>query len=388
MLLFLQAIVLRNGDMEAGSALPASWESKWVGRGSVGAARDTSEKHGGAASLRIDAVGDSQGQFSQMVDAKPGSAVTISGWIKSSGKIKAVVCFQPFAGDWSKNEFKAIGFAQGETGWQRFSQRVTVPEWAARFGIGVLVEGEGKAWLDDVALKGDAVGKEDGSLPPDVQEPTVPYRGYWPQYPDAWNQTFAGLKGEASRGGKDLVFLGDSITQGWKEDGDKGKAVFERAFAPLRAINLGIGGDRTNQLLYRIDNGQLDGLDPRLVVLNIGVNNLWAGDLAPEKIADGVAAVIARIRAKLPKATILNVGILPTQETVDNPTRLRASAVNALLAQRADGRRVVFVDLSKAFLDADGRLSKAIMPDLVHPNAKGYEVYAAALAPKIRALLR
>ena len=184
------------------------------------------------------------------------------------------------------------------------------------------------------------------------------------------------------------MFLGDSITQGWKEDGDKGKAVFEREFAPLKALNLGIGGDRTNQLLYRVDNGQLDGLDPSLVVLNIGVNNLWAGDLPPERIADGVTLVIARIQARLPRAKILNVGILPTQETADNPTRMRATAVNAILARRADGRRVVFADLSKPFLDAEGRLSKDLMPDLLHPNARGYEVYAAVLAPKVRAMLR
>ena len=178
LLLLVQAIVLRNGDMEAGTALPSSWESKWVGRGTVSAARDTEVRHGGEASLRIDSRGDSQGQISQTVDAKAGSVVTISGWVRSSGRIKAVVAFQPFAGDWSKNEFKAIGFAQGETDWRRFSERVTVPEWAARFGVGVLVEGEGKAWLDDVTLEGDGVGKEDKTVPPDVQEPTIPYRGY------------------------------------------------------------------------------------------------------------------------------------------------------------------------------------------------------------------
>lgn len=387
-LILAQALTLRNGDMEAGSTVPQQWENKWVGKGTLTPIRDTKEKHGGVASLQVLAGPGSQGQVSQVIEAPGGKTVTVSGWIKTAGNIKAVFAVQPFAGDWSKNEFKQVGFAQNESDWQKFSQTITLPTWAARFGICLFVDGEGKAWLDDVELSGYGVQKEDKTIPPDAQEPTTPYRGYWPQYPDAWNQTFAGLKGEASKGGKDVVFLGDSITQGWKEDGDKGKAVFERVFAPLKSINLGIGGDKTCQLLYRIDNGQLDGLDPKVVVLNIGVNNMWAGDYSAEKIASGVFTVIERIQKKLPKAKILNIGILPTQEFFDNPLRLRVNAVNALLEKHADGKRVIYADLSKDFLDSNGHLSRDVMPDLLHPNAKGYEIYAAALAPKVKALLK
>jgi lysophospholipase L1-like esterase len=100
-----------------------------------------------------------------------------------------------------------------------------------------------------------------------------------------------------------------------------------------------------------------------------------------------VSAVIARIRAKLPKAKILNIGILPAMENLDHPTRVRANAVNTFLAKRADGKRVVYVDLAKSFVDGTGRLPKKVMPDFVHPNAKGYELYAAAVLPKIRELL-
>ena len=228
--------------------------------------------------------------------------------------------------------------------------------------------------------------KEDKTIPPDAQEPTTPYRGYWAQYPNAWNQVFEGLKAEAAKGGKDVVFLGDSITQGWKED--SGKAIFDRVFAPLKSINLGIGGDKTCQLLYRIDNGQLDGLDPKVVVLNIGVNNLWAGDFAPEKVAAGVEAVIKRIQKKLPKAKILNIGILPTQEWPENPLRLKVTAINKLLSKAADGKRVVYVDFTEAFVTTNGRLPKELMPDLLHPNALGYEKYAAVLEPQVKALLK
>lgn len=367
-----QTIILRNGDMEAGTAVPANWEAKWVGRGTVEIARDATEKHGGAASLRVEAKGpDSQGAASQLIEAKAGETVTVSGWIKTAGKVKAIVGFQPFSADWKQNEFKLLGYAQNDTGWTRFSASATVPAWGARFNLALLVEGDGKAWLDDVELTGANIGKEDTRIPPDAQEPTVPYRGYWPAYPQAWDQTFAWMKSEAAKGNVDVVFLGDSITQGWRED--SGKGVFAREFGAMRTINLGIGGDRTNQLLYRIDHGQFDGLDPKLVVLNIGVNNFWAGDFSPEKIADGVGAVIARIQKRLPKAKILNVGILPTQEDPKNGLRTKANSVNALLAKRADGGRVAFVDLGSAFLEADGRLPKRLMPDSLHPNAEGYE---------------
>jgi lysophospholipase L1-like esterase len=384
-LLLLQTIILRNGDMEAGTTFPLNWENKWIGQGTVTATRDSSEKHGGTASLRLDSRADSKGQYSQFIEAKPGSKFTIEGWVKTSGAVKANLAFQPFSADWTKNEFNQIGYSANESGWQKFSQTVTVPDWSTRFAIGLTVEGEGKAWLDDVKLIGDSIGVEDKTVPPEVQDPTVPYRGYWPTVPDAWNQTFDGLKTEAAKGGKDVVFIGDSITQGWT--GDNGKPIFEREFGPLKPINLGIGGDKTCQLLYRIDNGQFDGLDPKVVVLNIGVNNLWAGNLDPEKVADGVSAVIARIRAKLPKAKILNIGILPAMENLDHPTRVRANAVNTFLAKPADGKRVVYVDLAKSFVDGTGRLPKEVMPDFVHPNAKGYELYAAAVLPKIRELL-
>lgn len=385
MILAAQAIVIRNGDMEGGTDLPTYWDGKYVESGTVTATRDTAEKHGGAASLKVAVSGPGKGQYSQMIEAKGGQTITVEGWMRSTGKVKAVLAVQPFSGDWKQNEFKVFGYRENDAAWHKFSQTITLPEWAGRFGVAILVEGDGSANLDDVTITGDSV-KPAEDVPPDVQEPTKPYPGYWKDYPAAWNQVFTGMKAEAAKGGKDVVFIGDSITQGWGDGA--GRAVFEREFAPLKAINLGIGGDRTNQLLYRIENGQFDGLFPKLVVLNIGVNNFWAGDLPAEKIADGVTAVIAMIRAKLPKAKILNIGILPSGTSPDNGLRARASAVNAILKKRADGKMVHYVDLAPALLAPDGTLSKELSPDEVHLSPAGYEKYAAALAPKVRALLK
>lgn len=194
------------------------------------------------------------------------------------------------------------------------------------------------------------------------------------------------LKAAAAKGGFDVVFIGDSITQGWTEE--VGRPTWDREFAPLKSLNLGIGGDRTNQLLWRIDDGGLTGLDPKLVVLNIGVNNFWTGDHSPDAIADGVSAVVARIRKALPKATVLNIGILPTQATPDNELRKKAAAINAILAKRADGETVRYLDVSSAFVGADGTLPASLMPDMLHPNAAGYAAYGAALGPVVRKLLQ
>ena len=185
-----------------------------------------------------------------------------------------------------------------------------------------------------------------------------------------------------------VVFLGDSITQGW---GSEGKAEWDARFAPLGAANLGIGGDRTQNILWRIAHGALDGLQPELVVLKIGVNNLWEEVFVcgPNRVADGVAACVAAIRARCPTAKVLALGILPTQAAPDHPLRAIVRAVNARSAAQtptADGR-VRFEDIGAAFLEVDGRISTDIMPDGCHLSPRGYARFADALQPLVQAML-
>ena len=219
-------------------------------------------------------------------------------------------------------------------------------------------------------------------------DPTRPEPAVWPEAPDAWPRMADALAMQARRINPRVVFLGDSITQDW---GGGGKAEWDARFAPLGAANLGIGGDRTQNILWRIAHGALDGLHPELVVLKIGVNNLWAEvqECGADKVGDGVAACVAAVRARCPDAKVLVLGILPTQAAPDHPLRAVVQAVNArsaALVPTMDGR-VRFEDIGAAFLEPDGQISTDIMPDGCHLSPRGYTLFADALEPMLQEML-
>ena len=219
-------------------------------------------------------------------------------------------------------------------------------------------------------------------------DPTQPQPNIWPDDPDAWPHMARALAEDARRTNPRIVFLGDSITQGW---GGEGRAEWDARFAPLGAANLGIGGDRTQNILWRIADGALDGLRPELVVLKIGVNNLWEEvfECGAGKVANGVAACVSAIHAHCPDAKVLDLGILPTQAAPDHPLRAIVRAVNArsaALVPTPDGR-VRYEDIGAAFLEPDGRISPDIMPDGCHLSPRGYALFADALEPLVQAML-
>lgn len=221
-----------------------------------------------------------------------------------------------------------------------------------------------------------------------LPDPTRPEPAFWPETPDAWGRMAQSLAAEAHAMNPRVIFLGDSITQAWGSDG---KSEWDTRFAPLGAVNLGIGGDRTQNILQRIADGALDGLTPKLVVLKIGVNNLWeeVRQCGAEKVADGVAACVAAIRAKCPNAKILALGILPTQAAPDNPLREIVRAVNARSAAHLptpDGQ-VRFADIGGVFVEANGTISTEIMPDGCHLSPRGYQVFADVLEPIVHEML-
>lgn len=182
-----------------------------------------------------------------------------------------------------------------------------------------------------------------------------------------------------------LVFVGDSITQGWE---GAGRAVWEREYAPLGALNLGVSGDQTASVLWRLQQGHFDPLRPELVVLLIGTNNTGHSMMPPQQIADGVAAILRELQRRLPEARVLLLGILPRGRSPEDPLRRSNAAANELLRGLADGRRVQFSDIGAAFLEPDGTLSHEVMPDYLHLSPRGYELWAAALRPHLRRLLR
>jgi N-acetylglucosamine-6-sulfatase len=172
-----------------------------------------------------------------------------------------------------------------------------------------------------------------------------------------------------------LILLGDSITQGWE---DAGRAPWAETLAPLGALDLGVGGDRTEHLLYRLQSGAYDAVPAHAVVIMIGTNNLGTGQ-TPEMTADGVAAVLDDVLARWPKCEVLLLAIFPRGEKADDALRQAVARTNPLLHAFAKRERVTWLDIGDKFLAPDGTLPKATMPDALHLSESGYRTWAAQL---------
>lgn len=185
-----------------------------------------------------------------------------------------------------------------------------------------------------------------------------------------------------------LVFVGDSITHFWERDGDFGLPVWERYYGHRKALNLGFGGDRTEWVNWRLQNGEVEGIDPKLVVLMIGTNNTHVGEDVPEETLAGIESNLRTIRHHMPNAKVLLLSIFPRGESPEDPLRQINQQVNAQLPALAARDAAVFhLDINEQFLDDEGRLPREWMPDLLHPNTNGYEVWAAAMEPTLSQLL-
>jgi lysophospholipase L1-like esterase len=175
-----------------------------------------------------------------------------------------------------------------------------------------------------------------------------------------------------------IIFDGDSITDGWQA---KGKEIWAQRYAALGAFDFGISGDRTEHLLWRLEQGQVDGLKPKLIALMIGTNNL--GQNTAEEIAAGVAAIVKSYQQRCPDAVILLQAIFPRSPKADGNVRAKIKAINAIIAGLGDGKKVIYLDFGDKFLEPDGSLSPEVMPDFLHPSAKGYQIWADAIQPVI-----
>lgn len=184
-------------------------------------------------------------------------------------------------------------------------------------------------------------------------------------------------------GNIDLLFVGDSITDGWSNGG---REVWDKYIEPLKPANFGIGGDTTQGVLWRMQNGELEGFKAKLIIHMLGTNNI---NSAPDdQIAEGNRLIIEEYKKRQPQAKILVLGIFPRATSATDPFRGHIKEINGMLAKLADNKQVFFMDIGDKFLAADGTLSPDIMPDFLHPNAKGYQIWADAMMPKIQELLK
>lgn len=188
---------------------------------------------------------------------------------------------------------------------------------------------------------------------------------------------------KTNQGNIDILFVGDSITQGWESNG---KSVWEKYYGPRKAVNIGISGDRTQHVLWRLDHGNADGMKPKVTVLMIGTNNSGKGRNTPGEIVEGVTAVVHKLQEKFPETKILLLGIFPRGPGF-NEQRGDITQVNQAIHKLEDNQKVFFLDFGQVFIDPDGSLPKTIMPDFLHPNQKGYELWAEAMEPMLKELL-
>jgi lysophospholipase L1-like esterase len=246
-----------------------------------------------------------------------------------------------------------------------------------------------RAFAADGTALGDVVVKDGApttSRTPSTLVPVTQSRD-WRVYD--WPERHAACVKLMKERQPEIVMLGDSITHFWGGEpvGGRRNGVeeWDRFFAGRRVVNLGYGWDRTENVLWRLTHGEFENVSPRLVVVMIGTNNI---DLnTPDEIAAGVSAICAELHRRSPSTHILLLGIFPRGAHPD-ATREKVDAVNQRIA-RLDAREgVTYLDISPAFLEADGSISNTVMDDFLHPTALGYRKWTAAMGPTFDRLMK
>lgn len=187
---------------------------------------------------------------------------------------------------------------------------------------------------------------------------------------------------QIKHGNIDVLFTGDSITFKWR---DMGQAQWQKYYGSMKAANFGHSGDRTQHLLWRLQNGECNGPAPKVVVLMIGTNNIGGSIYTVAQVADGITANVNELRKHWPTTKILLMGILPSGGSTP-PKRTKVDAVNQIISKLDDGRRVFYLDIGPKFMDKDGLVSPTLINGL-HPTAAGYEIWGAAIKEPLDNLL-
>jgi lysophospholipase L1-like esterase len=197
----------------------------------------------------------------------------------------------------------------------------------------------------------------------------------------------------ARAGNIDLLFVGDSITDWFSNSRGQNPAagleVWNGSFGSMRPANFGIAGDTTDGVLWRMQNGELDGFKAKLIVLMLGTNNINRNPV--DEIVDGDRLIVEEFKKRQPQAKVLVLGVFPRNARQPEQTaalRATINEINSKLAKLVDNRQVFFMDIGEKFLTPDGTLTAEVMPDGLHPSAKGYQIWADAILNQVKALMR
>ena len=242
----------------------------------------------------------------------------------------------------------------------------------------------GTATLEDlakIAAAPDVAALPAGPQAADIAAPKLVADG---TMNEGFQKAHESFLARAKAGPIGLLFVGDSITNRWR--GNNVADIWKR-FEPYQPANFGIEGDKTQNVLWRFDNGELDGINPKVVVLMLGTNNISARNTTDE-IVRADAKVVAEIHRRLPNTKVLLLGIFPRGAQPTDSMRLKVQEVNAGLAKLDDGNKTRYLDFGSKFLEADGSISKEMMPDSLHPTPKGYQIWADAMSPLLDEMMK
>lgn len=198
-----------------------------------------------------------------------------------------------------------------------------------------------------------------------------------------------------AEGNVNIIFIGDSITHHWENNG---KEFWAKYYEPRGAVNMGFSGDGTQNVLWRLENGEIDGINPKVAVIMIGTNNSNGDTHTVEQIADGINAIVCKLRTELPQTKVVILGIFPRgskeqmqdkqSDATHNYQWAKLDSVNELISKTADNKMVYYLNINDKFLDEQGTLTREIMPDLLHLSEKGYQIWAEALEPTLEKLMK
>ncbi|MFI4912201.1 MAG: GDSL-type esterase/lipase family protein [Sedimentisphaeraceae bacterium JB056] len=207
-----------------------------------------------------------------------------------------------------------------------------------------------------------------------------------------WMPRHQGVLERIKEGNVNILFIGDSITHGWEKSG---KEMWDKYYEPRGTVNMGFSGDRTENVLWRLENGEIDNISPNLAIIMIGTNNVVPN--TAEEISDGIKAIICKFRTELPETKILLLAIFPrgsyeqrkikTADATMNPLWEKNNKASELASMVADDDMIYYLDINDKFLDENGTLTRSMMPDLLHPKEKGYKIWAEAMEPTIKKLM-
>ncbi|MDA3798650.1 MAG: GDSL-type esterase/lipase family protein [Kiritimatiellae bacterium] len=329
--------------------------------------------------------------------------MALKGWIKTEGDAKAQVAIQSFSKGYKNNKWQQLVYLQGDSDWISFNKTVIIPEWTEWSEIKLDVKGDGKAWFDEIADangdvdNGDALTASSKNKKPLTvrqemleqslakDKPWVPGYGMWDSWKSSWFGQHDDYVERTKKGDIEVVAYGDSIMIGWEKGVDK---LVKQIDPELTAVNYGIGGDTTRQILWRAGHGELDGISPKLIILGIGTNNLYddANSGNNQEIVKGIFATVDLLHEKCPSARILLLSLLPRQnEYFCN----RVYAINAMI--EAEVKKYPFLtyhDRTDKFQSEPSKIKDELFKsDKLHLVDAGYVVWDADLQPVLEKVL-